>query len=301
LVLQGIAGPFFTGFANNLLAGDDTTHVVALPYPFPFHGQLLSSVIVSSNGFVWLSTTNAGSGCCSGSVTTLLSSEPRIAAHWTDLYTSPGGVFADLDPATADFCITWNNVSEFGASSASNTFQIALKPSGIFEYRYQNIALLAHTSLTGFSGGLGATDPGGTDLSALTQFDTGPGGRPPDLHRVGTSLPQFGATMSLEVTGLAAGGGVAFLVLCYFQAVPEIDMGFLGAPGCQSQLDFLSAPIAALLALTGGSPTAAFSFVVPNNPALAGTQLFAQALGQDFNANPLGFKFSDAVRMVVGF
>ncbi|MBK8099449.1 MAG: hypothetical protein IPK26_20260 [Planctomycetes bacterium] len=298
--MQGAATPFFNGFTNNLGAGDDTTHPVGLPFPFAFQGVQHNAIVVSSNGFIWLDPVGQGSGCCGGSAAGLLSGQPRIAGHWTDLFTSPGGVFADLDPATGDFCITWNNVGEFGASGGSNTFQIALKASGIFELRYQGLTLISHTSLTGFSAGLGAQDPGPTDISAITQVDTGPAGTPLDLHNVAGSLPRFGQTVNLEVTGLSANGSVCFLALCFVEAAPPIDMTFVGAPNCLAYLAFLSQPVASLIALTGGQSTAPFSYGVPNNAALAGTMLFNQGLGQDPTANALGFKFSNAVKLTIG-
>lgn len=300
VVVQGAATPFFTGFTNNLAGGDDTTHVVALPFPFTFQGVQHNQIVVSSNGFIWLDAVGQGSGCCTGDAAGLLAGQPRIAAHWTDLFTNPGGLFADLDPATGEFCITWNNVAEFNASGASNTFQIALKPSGIFDLRYQGITLISHTSLTGFSGGNGAADPGPIDISAITQIDTGPAGTPLDLHNVAGSLPRFGQNVNLEVSGLSANGSVAFLALCFVEATPPIDMTFVGAPNCLTYLAFLSQPVATMVAITGGQPTAPFTFGVPNNPALAGTQLFNQSLGQDATANALGFKFSNAVKLTVG-
>src|SRR5262245_21987072 len=42
IVIPGIAGPFFAGFAAGLSAGDDTTHAVALPFPFPHGGSVVN-------------------------------------------------------------------------------------------------------------------------------------------------------------------------------------------------------------------------------------------------------------------
>ncbi|MBK8095969.1 MAG: hypothetical protein IPK26_02620 [Planctomycetes bacterium] len=107
------------------------------------------------------------------------------------------------------------------------------------------------------------------------------------------SLPRFGQTMNLEVSNLSAQGGVAFLALCFVEANPGIDLTFVGAPTGLAYVDFQSAPIATLLAAT-----APFSYAIPNNAALAGTNVINQALGQDPTANALGFKFSNGVRLV---
>jgi len=300
IVTQGIAGPMFTGLSNNLGAGDDTTHAVTLPFPFPYNGGVLNSIVVSSNGFLYLSAIDGGAGCCGGTVAGLLTGQPRIAAHWSDLYTSPGGVYADHNAVAGEFCVTWSGVSEFGAPSASNTFQIALKNNGGIDVRYGNVMLVSHVSLAGYSAGINAIDPGPTDLSTITALPLPPGGTPLDLNNVNNGVPQFGTTMQLQVSRLRTGGTIAFLVLGYREALPPIDMSPFGAAGCNSYLDFLTAPIASQFALTGGGTTASFGIPIPNNPAFSGINLLGQSLGDDPTANPLGFRFSNAVRMTVG-
>jgi hypothetical protein len=65
---------------------DDSTHPIVLPFSFPHASGPYTDIVVSSNGFVTLGVPNPGSGCCSGSVSGLLSGQPRIAAFWQDLY-----------------------------------------------------------------------------------------------------------------------------------------------------------------------------------------------------------------------
>ncbi|MGE3171492.1 MAG: hypothetical protein AB7O97_02625 [Planctomycetota bacterium] len=162
-------------FAGGLDAGDDSTHALNLPFAFPHNSGPVSSIYASSNGFITLGATNPGSGCCSGSVTTLLAGAPRIAGFWQDLNCSNtstsgnGDLFAHTDPATGDFVVTWENVGEFGDSTpAANNFQIALGAGGDIKIRYLNVGITNATrvALCGYSAGGGAVDPGALDLSA---------------------------------------------------------------------------------------------------------------------------------------
>lgn len=73
-----------------------------------------------------------------------------------------------------------------------------------------------------------------------------------------------------------------------------------GASGCNSYIDFLTAPIASQFRPTLGATSVNFGIPIPNNPVFAGVVLLGQCLGDDPPANPLGFRFSNAVRMTVG-
>src|SRR5262245_59436334 len=151
IVIPGIAGPFFNTLTTALGAGDDTTHPVLLPFPFPHAFSTVNNIVVSSNGFLTLGSVNPGAGCCSGDIPSMLSGESRIAAWWSDLNASGAGeVYADLDPSSGEFVVTWSQVPEY-VSTGSNTFQIALNPNGSFKIRLQSVARSSHDFLLGYS------------------------------------------------------------------------------------------------------------------------------------------------------
>jgi hypothetical protein len=187
---------------TDLGAGDDSTHLVTLPFSFPHPAGAVTQIIVSSNGFLTLgSSTAAGSGCCSGSVASLLSGPPRISGMWTDMNADPAGfggngaVSTNLDTGSGAFVVTWNHVGEYGVTTpvASNDFQIALYPSGDFAIRYGTVQMngAGHTVLAGYSAGNGATDPGPTDLSAIST---------PPL--ASTIYETFSTVGTMDLTGL---------------------------------------------------------------------------------------------------
>jgi hypothetical protein len=106
--------------------------------------------------------------------------------------------------------------------------------------------------------------------------------------------------MNLSLTQLRTGGVLAFLVLGFSEALPPIDMTPLGAGGCNSYIDFLTAPIASQFRPTLGATSVTFGIPIPVDPAFAGVVLLGQCLGDDPLANGLGFRFSNGVRMTVG-
>ncbi len=342
---------FGTGCPNTagLGAGDDTTHAVSLPFPFAHtSGTIYNDIVVSSNGFLTLGTVNGGSGCCSGNVATMLAGQPMIAGLWEDLNCSDtsssgnGDIYTHSDPATGDFIVTWFGVGEFGViPPPSLTFQVALGPAGDIKMRFVDVGHTPGTAVVGYSDGLGAADPGPTDLSAITApptvntiyevFDTvnladlngldflllpsgtgytvipgaaGPFVTPdlaPQLSNGAGSLPVIGGTQTLDVTGVPATTAACLLALSFIEANPPIDLVIVGAPGCNSYLDFLTGGAPLLqVAITAGAPTASYALNIPNNASLAGTVLLGQAVVPDPAFNAVGLRFSNGARMSVG-
>jgi hypothetical protein len=199
-VVLGVGCP---SLAAGLGAGDDTTHVVTLPFSFPHSSGAVTQIMVSSNGFLTLGpSTAAGSGCCSGVITGttgLLGAPPRIAGMWTDLNEATGGtgngeVFTGVEAGSGAFTVTWASVGEFGLTPvASNSFQIALFPNGDFAIRYSTVQVqvAGHVVVAGYSVGNGAADPGPTDLSAI--------GAPPTIS---TIYETFSTTAPMDLSGL---------------------------------------------------------------------------------------------------
>jgi hypothetical protein len=116
-------------------------------------------------------------------------------------------------------------------------------------------------------------DPGSVDLSATLPFlTTGPESRPL-AHTV--SLPRVGTTMTLAVADVENLVPLAVLFFGDTAVDPGVDLGFLGAPGCNghTSANLGSATIAVALPAGAGS----VALVLPNDPALIGLAIESQA------------------------
>lgn len=168
---------------------DDGAVEVPLPFQFPFQGNTWSSVFVNGNGNL---TFGAPDPDFSESVDELLSGPPRIAALWDDLAVTnsftgavQGLVVAEEQPGK--LLIHFVSVPEF-AQSGTNYFTVELDKHGGVAIRYG--ATNRADALVGLSPGLGAPDPGPTDLS--------------EAHR----LPAEGTTYERFLGAFGTFGGV---------------------------------------------------------------------------------------------
>ncbi len=285
VVSRTVPRPPSPGFANDLIAGDETRHLVTLPFAFPHQGQSYNQIVVAANGFVTLGPDDPGSGCCSGDVAALLAGPPRIAGFWLDLNPSAGGsVFTTYDPIKGDFAVVWDRVPEY-PNVGANTFRIVLHPSGIFRVSDTAVALANGTSLAlvGYSEGGDAQDPGATDLTAIAApLDLGAHLDPLKLLPLGSSLPVIGTTFMAEVQGIK--GMLAYLSVGLETAPVPLDP--IGATGCESVLQI--PPLLTLVQVVWGAPAADFPLPVPLSLDLAGQQVMLQAISDDPLANALG-------------
>lgn len=180
----GIAGGTInSNLGTNLGLGDDaSTSALALGFSFPFFGTSYTSVFINSNGYVTFGAAsdfikfNASDATDLSTVLDRMAEGiPRIAALWNDLNpTLGGGVFFNALPDRA--LITWNAVPRFGAPETSNTFQIALFPSGGIQLTYGNIGPASTDPI--FGGFLVGISPGSASQFRVTTLDfhTGSGG-----------------------------------------------------------------------------------------------------------------------------
>ena len=298
-VVPGISPTFFTGAANNLLLIDDSTSNVALPFAFPHGGGTVSNVWVSSNGFITLDGTDPGSGCCAGDPVALLAGSPRIAGMWEDLNPAAGGaVFADLDTVTGEFCITWNAVREFGQTN-TETFQIALSPSGQFTIRWVALAFAGGTQLTGYSSGGGATNPGSSDVSALNGVNLGCRTIPLSLDFASGTRPTIGLSFSSTASGIQSLPNGVFCILLISTEIPGgVPLDGFGLTGCTA---YVALPeIASFFNLTIGAPSTTFTIGIPNDNAFLGLSLMTQAISDDLTANAFGYRVSNGLRWNIG-
>ena len=110
--------------------------------------------------------------------------------------------------------------------------------------------------------------------------------------------PQLGTTLTVNVSNMPTSIGVMMTGFSntnsVFGALP-FDVTVYGAPGCFGRVSTDATTL-----LLGASNTAAWNFVVPNDPGLSGLPLYNQALVLDPGFNALGAVLSDAAGLIVG-
>lgn len=114
-----------------------------------------------------------------------------------------------------------------------------------------------------------------------------------------TSLPQFGTTLSLQITGgpaLAPGFMIYAIDRTQWQSFPTpVDLGLVGAPGCALQTSSDVLDLVLLDALGQGSSQLA----IPASPLLGGFTFYNQSAVLS-PANQLGVLLGNAGTAVVG-
>lgn len=302
LVLPG-ASNWFTPTSTNLgLADDALSGPQSLPFTFNYPGGSTNSIIIESNGNVWLQPPTHTSLFCSTSPGALLTRGPVISAFYDDLDpTSTGGgtINFDVDPSGQAVYCTWTAVPIWTTTPPSprptNTFQVAIYSSGIVDLRYQQMDSTGSwtTTLTGFSPGTNSTDPGPRDISAAMPFITTADSRPLALRGIGR--PIMGSTnFALQVNDIPATSLLGAVSLGFAQYSAGVPLASIGMPDC-----FLYASTDALLVTPFASSPTSLVLPIPNNAALTGLRVYAQAGAFDASANPLGILASNGVAMIL--
>jgi hypothetical protein len=163
IVIPG-SNQLFQPLSADLALGDDATSA-ALPLGFAFNypGGSCSDVVVESNGNVWLQTPNYTGFVVSAGPQSLVSRGAVISAFYEDMdpsaATGGGSVHFDSDPTNGVAYITCLNCPLYEATPTvprpTNTVQVAIYSSGIFELRHQQLdTSVSWTNTTvGFSPG----------------------------------------------------------------------------------------------------------------------------------------------------
>ena len=301
IALPNLSPAWFSGFTTNLAAGDDTTHLVTLPFSFPYNGGVETQIYVSSNGFFTLGATNPGSGCCTGNVTTMLAGSPRLSGWWEDLDASAGGgVFADLDALTGEFVVTWNAVPEYVAPANVNSFQIALSPSGSMTWRWQTVVGTGGPYLAGYSKGGNSADPGVANLSAVNGATISTTVvRPLTIAAATGSRPQLGGTFTVNASNIQSLPNGVFSILLISTEIPGgLPLDVLGLTGCTAYVQLPE--VASFFNLTLGAATTSWSTPLPLDNSLFGLSLMSQAISDDLTANAFGYRVSNGLRWNFG-
>ncbi len=141
------------GFETITGAGDDDglkVHPLPAGFTFPFIGEVKTSLLVSTNGFISFDTGTISTSWTNQRlpVTTSDYKKVHLAPFWDDLHTrSSGGVHAAAIDDT--YVIQWSQVSAAGGSNTNEydlNFQVVLHPDGAFEYRYGSMTPPPSTS-----------------------------------------------------------------------------------------------------------------------------------------------------------
>ena len=300
IALPGLSPVWFAGAGTPLLALDDSSHLVPLPFAFPFNGANETSIYVSSNGFLTIGGTDPGDGCCTGDPAVLVSGPARIAAWWEDLDPTSGGTVEHaLDAGTGEFVISWRNVPEYGAATPINV-QIALSPTGQFTIRWQNVSLNTGFFLAGYSRGGNVQNSGAADLSTVNGL-TVPGTQvfPLTLSVPTGSVPTIGSNYTLDTNNIASLPNGVFSILLISNELPGgFPLDGFGLTGCTA---YIALPeLLSYFNLTLGAPTTTYLIAIPNTPAFVGVQLMSQAISDDLTANAFGYRVSNGVRWTIG-
>jgi hypothetical protein len=272
------------------LADDELTTPLTMPFTFAYPGGSTTDILVCSNGFVYLDTTQTSTSAA-GSVPGLLTFGARLAPLWNDLDPSVGGaVHFDVDPSNTAVYVTWDQVPLFGNGAAINTLQLAIFADGRVEYRYQ--AIQNALGLTGFSPGNGARDGGAVDISTAMPFLTQPDLPPLSLAPI--NRPKIGSTFNLEVRDFPAGASIGAVSLGFTQFSPGLDLTPLGARGC-----FQHASFDGTFSFAVAGATQAFPLNIPNDLSLAGLHVYGQAVSTGPSSNALGIVTSNGVDLLL--
>jgi len=298
---------FYTNYSNTVSLSDDSVNQNhSLGFNFTTPAGTVSSVDVSSNGFVWLASSQTNSRCCSGNVNSFLRDAPSVAALWQDMYppgaaAQGGGVYSDQDPSGSAWYYTFYNVPEY-YTNPNCTFQTQLFSTGDFELIYETVVNVSHTCLVGYSTGNGAEDPGGIDYTASVPFDTGVGGLPLTLNASpsptgGFSRPVLGATFSMDLTNIPSNTTAGFMILglTSYHSIGGISLQPVGMDAC-----FQWASLDTILPFAPTIPTSTYSLNVPNTGSLVGFVVYTQAATLSPGYTALGAISSNGGAMILG-
>ena len=125
-------------------------------------------------------------------------------------------------------------------------------------------------------------------------------GLSPSLAVVAGSSPRIGTTFTLRASGLSAAvlatiGAVGFGNTTWGSLPLPFDLGAIGMTGCSLWLD---PALTSVLVQT--ATTATLPIVLPNDPAIIGRALFAQAFPLAAGANAAGVLATGAIEAIVG-
>jgi hypothetical protein len=276
---------------------DDITAAQTLPFSFPYPGGSTTSIIISTNGHVFLGTSTATFGPYTFSA--FFTDVPRIAAAWSDWdMTTQGGMHYDVDPSNQFVTVTWDNVQEWVSTGnvGNYSFQLKLWSTGQIDWIWGNVGHSSAPFAVGFGRGNNTGDPGSIDLSASIPFSSGDGSVPPVLSM--NPRPVIGTTANFITTNITPGTLFGLLAFSFIAPPPSPfnDLSLFGMPGCFQNVGLPATT--AFLFVNNGSLT--LPLAIPNDPSYNGVNLFAQSAPLTAGLNSAGILTSNGMCVHIG-
>lgn len=159
--------------------GQDDFIEVALPFSFPFRGEVYTSAFVSANGHL---TFEEGDGAPFPDEGAFQTGPPRIAGLWTALRPNYGGQIS-AGAVGSEFHVVYDSIPIF-FSSYRATFTIILRDDGSFSVAYTSINPPPIDMLCGAT-------PGFLQDSITTEIDLSATAEPIDGPQFGTAFELF--------------------------------------------------------------------------------------------------------------
>jgi hypothetical protein len=288
-----------------------TPAALATGFPYPSAASATTTdITINSNGRVLLgntidntfATNGANYGSRSAFSGATGSGLPIIAGFDVDLDPTVGGNIWYEDPSpNGGVRITWDNITNWqdptGPLAGANFIQIELIPGGQINIAYgANLATGGSNSndgLVGFSAGGNEPETNMVDWSSLAGYLSGDGTSAITL--VSDARPILGTTINLVTDNVPPGSFGAFNLVS-LGSLPGIDLGAIGAPGCEANVDINTA----VTAFVAGVPISSRALSLPVNPSLSGINLFSQSVVLGIGVNALGVMTSNGAALLTG-
>lgn len=267
---------------------------------FPYPGGSTSSLWVHSNGFV--STTGAANDNGAWNPPFFTDYEPSPSFRnapetafwawhdWDPSDTAGGPIRWHYDAGLTTLYITWDGVENYSVPTSANPsrfqFQFNLSTGDV---QYVWVTVDANTTsnygtahVVGYSPGGASADPGsisfpdaGGTVTINGQSAIGVSASPPPQILPGGSSNPMVYTLT-DIPDAAPPSGVRLAILVFSVApLPGIDIGFIGAPGCQLNI----ASFDVMFPISGvGSATQTLPLTYPP-PLAPGLSFYSQAIG----------------------
>jgi subtilisin family serine protease len=250
---------------------DDSSVGVALPFSFPFYGDAISSVQVSSNGYLRLGS-GAATSYSNVPIPNLGDPNAFAAAFWDDLNPGAGGSVWTRTVGSApnrQFVAAWIGVPHFNLAGSALTFEIVLdEASGAVLFQYQDVIAGNAAYDRGASATAGIENGDGSAgtqlvynapaLSDLTAWRCTAGSGPVAPTITTSSLPDGTVSAAYSATVQASGGQQPYTF--------SVTAGSLPAGLSLSTGGAISG------APTGGAGTASFTVQVRGNDGATSTR-----------------------------
>ena len=262
--------------AGNVTAGPSAAVLPLGDDDFQSAGGTLG-IFVGSNGNI--SRGGANGNGFTPDVNTMLTNANEGLYAWTDLHSASGGGGGDIlyEENGTEAIVTYLGVAGWN-TGLPNTMQFKWDVgTGNWSIELETVEITnPEDMLIGYSPAGQNLDPGATDLSALNGggvailegFDS-------SALELNSNRPLLGTNWDLTTSYIDP---VSPFALTFFGDAAAAPIPFtaigLNAPGCDINL------LTTVLDLVGiaSAGTATVSLPIPNNPALAGTQLSAQSI-----------------------